>query len=1137
MNKIYLKLLYKIFLTILMTVCTSICSAKIYYVSNNGNDSNTGLSNTLPWKTLSKVNSTDFNPGDQILFLCGNTFYGSLVINQSGTSGNPITFSSYGTGTNPVITGFTTVNNWTNLGNNIWESTYTVSQLSTCNMVTINGVNTAMGRYPNSNAPNGGYLTFQSHSGSSSITSSGLSGTPNWTGAEVAIRSANYKIERSIISSQSGGTLNFNAITSIPGDGNGFFIQNDIRTLDQQNEWYYNPTTNKIDIFSANQPVNVNVASIDILITVQANYLVFNNINFVGANSCALYSANQSPFSSNIIINNCSFNNIGISAYYGNNNNLTFQNNTIINSNGCAVSNGYGSNINILNNTVKNIGILPGMRTAFVTWPNPYSGSNSAVGCALVNNYTVENNTIQNTGYTAITFYGSSVLVQNNFVDTFCTVLDDGGGIYTFTGSQSSMSNQIINGNIVINGIGTPYGVANQFPAAGIYCDNNSSNVVVSNNSVANNFQLGIFLNGPTKNITLFGNTAFNNSQAQLRINYNSGLQSYGVNFYNNIFIAKAPQSSGQYAAYLNSMVNNIPLAATSDSNYYACPISDSLTFQVSQPSLYANNDFIMSLPLWQSFSGQDKHSKKSPEKITSLNDLQYYYNPTNVISTIPLSQPMIDIKGILYYDTLKLQPYSSAVLLKDYNPPKYSKEYITICNGSNYDGWTTSGTYNQYLKTVAGADSTVIVYLTVNPSYNIHQKITINSGENYLGWTKPGFYTRNLTTILGCDSTISIQLFVTVYTSQYKTICNGNNYNGWTSSGTYTSNYITNTGSDSIVTTYLKVNPSYNVLKYDTIITGQNYKGLTSTGTYISTLTTYLGCDSTITTNLTVLPPKTLIKHVSICNGSNYNGLTTSGTYTNNFVTKSGADSIVTIYLTVNPNYNIQLYDTIITGQNYKGLTSNGVDTNRLITVFGCDSTVITNLIVLPPITTEQSISICFGNSYKGWNKSGIYNQILTTKYGADSIVTTYLTVNPVYYTEDSVTIYSGQNYLGWTVSGNYTLSLNSKCGCDSEVIYHLFVLDPTSIQNDISNIDSFNDFKVYPNPTHGSFSVQYADIPISGTEIYIYNIYGKQIEHRLIEDGLAEFNISGNSDGIYIVKSILGKTEKTEKLLLINN
>ena len=44
-----------------------------YYVdSTSGNDENNGTSENAPWKSLEKVNSTVFQPGDQILFKTGS---------------------------------------------------------------------------------------------------------------------------------------------------------------------------------------------------------------------------------------------------------------------------------------------------------------------------------------------------------------------------------------------------------------------------------------------------------------------------------------------------------------------------------------------------------------------------------------------------------------------------------------------------------------------------------------------------------------------------------------------------------------------------------------------------------------------------------------------------------------------------------------------------------------------------------------------------------------------------------------------------------------------------------------------------------------------------------------------------------
>ena len=260
-------------------------NATNYYLSAIGNDTNAGTSTSTAWKTITKLNSSfnSFRAGDSILFKRGNTFYGAIVINKSGTSGLPIIIGAYGRGANPTITGFTKVSDWTNLGNNIWESTLAVSTLNDMNMVVINGVNTAMGRFPNT-----GYLTYQSHVSNTSITSNSLSGTPNWRGADLVMKTFNFSITRNPITEQSGSTLKY--ISTAPNNNNGnngfgFFIENDPRTLDVQNEWYYNPSTKKIRIYSTDSPSNVLVSTLDTLVyLIKKSNFTFDGINFTGSN-------------------------------------------------------------------------------------------------------------------------------------------------------------------------------------------------------------------------------------------------------------------------------------------------------------------------------------------------------------------------------------------------------------------------------------------------------------------------------------------------------------------------------------------------------------------------------------------------------------------------------------------------------------------------------------------------------------------------------------------------------------------------------------------------------------------------------------------------------------------------------------
>lgn len=92
-------LLFSVFLL----TTTSSLVAQTYYVSPNGNDSNSGTSSTSPWQTIAKVNSFIFPQGSTVSFQGGQTFTGCLVFNTTNvptsSSSTPFTVDSYGGGT------------------------------------------------------------------------------------------------------------------------------------------------------------------------------------------------------------------------------------------------------------------------------------------------------------------------------------------------------------------------------------------------------------------------------------------------------------------------------------------------------------------------------------------------------------------------------------------------------------------------------------------------------------------------------------------------------------------------------------------------------------------------------------------------------------------------------------------------------------------------------------------------------------------------------------------------------------------------------------------------------------------------------------------------------------------------------
>jgi len=113
-----------IFFMLMMT--SQIFAGTVYYVdATNGNNSNSGTSLSTAWKTIDKVNNSSFIPGDSILFKKGEQWREVLEPPSSGTSGNRITFGSYGSGDEPIINGADLVNSWTYDGSNVWYAILT----------------------------------------------------------------------------------------------------------------------------------------------------------------------------------------------------------------------------------------------------------------------------------------------------------------------------------------------------------------------------------------------------------------------------------------------------------------------------------------------------------------------------------------------------------------------------------------------------------------------------------------------------------------------------------------------------------------------------------------------------------------------------------------------------------------------------------------------------------------------------------------------------------------------------------------------------------------------------------------------------------------------------------------------------
>lgn len=611
------------------------------YVSSEGNDGNTNPHNpNTPYATTAKINDvmTSLNPNDSILFRAGDTFIGNIKIARSN-----IYIGSYGEGAKPIITGLNPITAWTNLGGNIWESSVTACK-STLNLITVDGKIAQIGRYPNST-----FLTYESFASTVSITDNQLTASPNWTGAEVLIRNNGYGNQRRIITNHSGTVIIYAGGNNYDMHaGYGYFIQNDVRTLDADKEWYFNTATKKIRMYFAdnNPSLHSIKASIydTIVLATSRNYITLENLRIEGGNEANI-DLNGTSTGCNVL--SCDLNYSGtFGAYIGTVSNFLFSGNTISNSltKGLLVQN-TSTNTIFEYNTISKSGMIVGMNRLYY----PYTGfeiSGAAIGAII------RYNTIDSSGYHGIFPRGSNNIIQNNLITNFGMTLDDCGGIYMNTVQPG---NKLL-GNIILNGIGnyagTNYTVSH---AEGIYLDEVSANTYMEGNTIAHCGSSGIRYHN-AYNITARENTMYDNAYNVHIIKSNPNVAySQNLVFKSNIMVAKtAPQYTFRIYNYIS---DNPLLFGTADSNYYCRPIAEGSTIQTRNVSTIVN----YTLATWKTATGGDVHSYSSPFAATEF----LFEYATSTVRTISLTGAWKTLANASVSGSITLQPYTSIILIR----------------------------------------------------------------------------------------------------------------------------------------------------------------------------------------------------------------------------------------------------------------------------------------------------------------------------------------------------------------------------------------------------------------------------------------------------------------------------------------
>lgn len=623
-----------------------------YYFASSGDDT-TGIGTILnPYKSITKCNElwndAVFFQGDSIFFKRGDTFNGTLLISEGGTSSNNITVAAYGTGAKPIISGTTSITGWSAEGGTTYVK-YGLTLEGTLTFILIDNKWYPMSRYPDY----GTDLIYETHGGLTTIIDNeNMSSSINWTGANIFIRKNEFVGGRGVITNHFSNAITFTNLSDSqePTDESYYFIQNDLRAMSLFGEWTCaagSPSNFYVRLPSTPDHYDLQVPVIEKLVDIQNDHISMNNIHLKGCTgnavsvtgeyaniqSCDIEFAGLDGINLNSLgatVNNCRITNIGQTGIWA-----------------------LKPNITITNNTLRNISSIEGI------------GLTSSYGIGINvsdTNTLVQYNSIDSVGAMGISFTGHNTQIRNNIVSNYQLNMNDGGGIYTGEGivlGQGPLSSKrrVIDGNIVLNGRGKEGKPGIGMYVLGIYLDAYSSNIVVSNNSVANAPIEGISVQ-VAHDVTLTGNTVYD-CLTSLKLNeWDAQNSIYNIPMKRNIW-ASSDGNSIPFAYASNQ--GDIDATITGDSNYY-CRSTLSAVVSTYEEIILSNTWTNRTLANWQAYKGQDANSHEV--LLPSEDNILFVYNASKTTEVRQLMHKYTGIDGVIYNGSVVLAPYTSKILM-----------------------------------------------------------------------------------------------------------------------------------------------------------------------------------------------------------------------------------------------------------------------------------------------------------------------------------------------------------------------------------------------------------------------------------------------------------------------------------------
>jgi parallel beta-helix repeat protein len=609
---------------VLLHLCFAISNglyATTYYISGSlqGNDINNGTSQSTPWKTITKLNSANLQPGDSALFECGYVYRGQINA-KPGAIGNPVYYGSYGTGAKPAISGAIQLQNsgWSVYQGNIYvKSNVIMPSMAVAEPpnLFVNGQLMIPARYPNNdylkadnvNGQNPGSNCCElSYSLQHGFLSSVFANASDLQGAHITGYDP-YGVSSRLVNSYlpASGTLNFDTLRGIGFISSKlYFLSRKLNLLDAPGEWFYDASQQKLYVWmpnnsapTANDTIEYSYYSYGIS-DWQVPYITVKDLEFRYQQIAGIWVIR----SNGVTISDNRFyeSKYGIHGWGSSSTYLAgtvITNNSFENIHRIAINlNNYIDNALISENDIQNISRHNALMQSGVAdqWGN-YGYYDYGIGIKLQGvNSIISLNKIDSTGREAITAGGTGVWVSQNVMNCPCFNYNDCGGIMP-------LGNSTVDKNIIKNSYGYfPPGYTSM-GARGIYPDFRTGDIITNNTIV--NTVIGIGLTN-SKNTTIRNNTVYNASFAQFRMNRKDAGQLNNT-IKGNIFFGLTHE---QNSLIWDNQVTGIDNNSILDSNRYWNPYSYYPLIKYRSDGTLGENWY--DLVQWQS-TGKDLNSIK----------------------------------------------------------------------------------------------------------------------------------------------------------------------------------------------------------------------------------------------------------------------------------------------------------------------------------------------------------------------------------------------------------------------------------------------------------------------------------------------------------------------------------------------